>query len=599
MSIRSLVFASVAAGASAFAQPGVEYVVDLHGAASQTVDVTMHLRRWDKPHLEVHLPVWRPGRYEVLDPAGAVTDVRAAGQHGPLGIEKTGKATWRIDTSGTPEVAVSYRLYANELGSRTRHADETHAFLSGAATFLYCHERRGDPVRVVLSGPEGWIVATGLEQEGDDPRVLIAPDYDVLVDSPIEFGEHERTEFEARGVRFQVAVWGDAGAIPAKFHSDLKEICSAQTDLFGGFPARRYVFITHVSPGAGGGTEHLNSTVIQARPAVATDPKVYRGLLALASHELFHTWNVKQFRPDGIKPYDYQRENYTKLLWVAEGTTSYYDELLCVRAGVVDAKHYLESLAKAIDAEVRRPGGAVQSLEDSSFDAWIKFNRPSPNSVNTTVSFYSKGALVNLMLDVEIRRRTSNARSLDDVMRELYRRFPLDGPAYSSEDLLAILQDTAGGPFAEFFARFVRGTDPLPIAEYLAPLGLELHREPPEGGPTLAPYTGLDLKDQDGLAVVSAVRADGPAHAAGFIVDDQIVAIDGRRTRAADLDARLRGKHAGDVVTVTLFRRDHMITRSLTLADRPNGDLKIRRVKEPTPQQKAMYESWIGAAWPE
>lgn len=541
----------------------------------------------------------------MIDLAGAVSGVTATDRSGrSLPFEKVAKSSWRINTIGVDEVRVSYRLYANSLANRTRHIDDTHAFLSPAAVFMYCHELREEPLRVTLITPPEWRTATGLDPDPARPGAFLAPDYDTLVDSPLESGLHDLRTFEVAGVPHEIAIWGVPTAVPEKITTDFAKIAKVQHELFGSFPYTRYVFLTHVSPGAGGGTEHLNSTIIQTRPTVFDTPKDYRGFLALASHELFHTWNVKRFRPRGITPYDYQKENYTDLLWVAEGTTSYYDELLCLRAGVWELTHYLEGLGKLIDGQLSRPGGAVQSLTESSFDSWIKFNKPGPDSVNTTVSFYDKGALVNLLLDVEIRARTGNGKSLDDVMRELYRRFPLSGPGFTGDDLLVILHDLTASDFGPFFADYVSGTKPMPVAEALDQLGLEMKRgakkdaekDEASEGPEEA-YTGLDLKELDGAAAVTAVRSDGPAFAEGLIADDLIVALDGKRLRAADLVTKLKKYKPGDTVTLTYFRRDELRTVQIVLASRPRGELKVSKVKAPTPEQRAMFESWSGKKW--
>ncbi|MCC6951050.1 MAG: M61 family metallopeptidase [Phycisphaerales bacterium] len=592
-------FAMPATGASSASDAGrigVEYIVDLSKTRAQLVNIEMRIPAWEAPHLDVHMPVWRPGRYEVLDLAGGVRLFEAEDAAGnPLAWEKTEKASWRISTPAPGDIAIRYQLYCNSLSSRTRHADETHAFLSGSAVFLYCHERRAEPVRVTLDLREGWRVACGLDFEPGSDRVLLAPDYDTLVDSPIEAGIHDLHEFDVDGVQYQIAVWGRPDAMAAAFPGDVAKIATAQQKMFHGFPFNRYVFITHLAPGAGGGTEHLNSTVIGVRPSAATEPKDHRGSLALASHELFHTWNVKQFRPAGLKPYDYQRENYTTLLWVAEGTTSYYDELLCLRAGVWETKHYLESLGKTIDAELARPGRSLQSLEESSFDAWIKFNRATPDAVNSTVSFYSKGALVSLMLDARIRTLTSGAGSLDDVMRTLSSRFPHTAPGYTTADVLDAIRYVTGEDFTPFFNDFVRGTADLPINDALAIFGLEAVRE--GEGDEQRSYLGLDLRDADGLATVSVVRDDGPGPAAGINVDDQIVALNGQRLRAGELDSRLKQLKPGQIVTLHVIRRDLLREVRLSLASRPKSELKVQKKKDANPEQKAAFESWSGQSW--
>lgn len=599
----AFLFASFASTARdrAASEASVRYVVSLEARREQVVDVEMRVRDWSAPTLQVHMPIWRPGRYEVLDSAGGVRTLEATdGAGGPLGVEKTEKATWTIATPARGDVVVRYRLYANSINNRTRHVDDTHAFLSGASVFLYCHERRHDPLTVTMNLPEGWRIACGLDADPADAATLVANDYDHLVDCPIEAGVHTTRTLEIEGTPHEFVFWGRTDVVPESFYEEAAKVVRVQHALFGSFPYRRYVFMTHVGPGLGGGTEHVNSTIMQAKPTAFDSAKDRRNFMALLSHEFFHTWNVKQFRPEGLKPYRYERENYTKLLWVAEGTTSYYDELLCVRAGSWKPSHYLESLAKLIEEETTRPGAKVQSLESSSFDSWIKFNKPTPDGVNSTVSFYSKGALVSFMFDAAIRRDTANAKTLDDLMRLLNQRFPLASPgAYTTADLLGMLRELTGGDYASFFASYVSGTEPIDATEALATFGLEWKAEEikPDDDKGSRAWLGVDVRDAEGTAQVSSVRSDGPGAAAGLMVDDQIVAIDGIRVRAGDLDGRLKRLEPGTKVTLTFFRRDLMRTAELTVAERPARGRKVTRVKEPTDAQKAAYEQWLGQPW--
>ncbi len=593
-------FASAAADRVA-ASPRVEYSVSLESRHEQLVDIEMRVRDWAEPTLQVHMPIWRPGRYEVLESAGGVRSLDAVDASGAtLQVEKTEKATWTIATPARGDVTIRYRLHANSINNRTRHVDDTHAFLSGASVFLYCHERRNDPLTVTLRLPEGWRIACGMDAIPSDPSTLTASDYDQLVDSPIEAGIHTTRTLEIEGAPHEFVFWGRTDVVPESLYEEAARIVRVQHALFGSFPHRRYVFMTHIGPGMGGGTEHVNSTIMQAKPTAFDSPKDRRNFLALLSHEFFHTWNVKQFRPEGLKPYRYQRENYTKLLWVAEGTTSYYDELLCVRAGAWKPSHYLESLAKLIEEETTRPGAKVQSLESSSFDSWIKFNKPTPDGVNSTVSFYSKGALVSFMLDAAIRRDSGNAKTLDDLMRLLNQRFPLASPgSYTTADLLAMLRELTGKDYAPFFASYVGGTAPIDATEALATFGLEWKPEESKADdekPSRA-WLGIDVRDAEGTAQVSSVRADGPGAAAGLMVDDQLVALDGFRLRASEMDARLKRLTPGTRVTLTFFRRDALRTVELTAGEKPTQGRKLTRVKEPTPAQKAAYEQWLGQPW--
>lgn len=594
-----------AAGRQPLAPAIVEYTVTLDQPQTQMVDVAMLVRGWEARTLEVHLPVWRPGRYAVLDMAGGVRDVRATGPGGePLKIEKTQKATWVIQTPAPGDITVRYRVYANSLADRTRHVDDTHAFLSGSAVFMYLHERREAPLRVRVEAPEGWRTATGLARVPGESDVFTAPDYDLLVDSPLEIGKHDLIEFEVKGVPHEVAIWGRGDYGREQLKEDFARIVGATSDLFGDLPYERYVFLLHLTPRAGGGTEHLNSTIMQTSPTVFDSPGTYRNFLGLVAHEFFHTWNVKQFRPAGLKPYDYQRENYTELLWIAEGATTYYEHIILARAGLMEPGKCLEALAATIGEERARPGGSVQSVADSSFDAWIKFSRPSPDAANSTVSFYSKGELVNLALDMEIRRLTGNRVSLDTVLVELYRRFPLAGPGYTTRDVLMTIADLTGENLRPFFDRYVSGTEALPLEKLMQVSGLRLEREERkkrEGSEELEPepaYTGLRLRDADGLAVVTTVLSDGPAYAAGVNADDQIIALNGRRLRAGELEARLKKIRPGDPVRLTLFRADELREVEFRAGEKSPARWTLKPVKEPSDLQRAVYESWLGRAWP-
>ncbi|MCA9290656.1 MAG: M61 family metallopeptidase [Phycisphaerales bacterium] len=602
----------------------VVYTITLDRPQTQTIDLEMRLTDVSSPTIDVFLPVWRPGRYVVLDPVGTVRDVRAFdGRDGPLAVEPLDKTSWRITTGGARDVRLRWRIYANSIADRTRHVDDTHAFLSGSSVFFYDPDRRGHPVEVRVRAPADWRIATGLAPHPERPDTVIAPNYDVLVDSPLEIGLHDRLVFDVDGVPHEIVIWPpgaaayDADALVADFTTIVRE----ERSIFGAVPYDRYVFLLHVGAG-GGGTEHLNSTIMQTSREALEQPKRYRGFLALVAHEFFHTWNVKQLRPSGLRPYDYQRENYTRLLWVSEGTTSYYDDLVLVRTGLITTKRYLEIIGGSIAALRDRPGALVQSLEASSFDAWTKFNRASPDDVNSEVSFYSKGALVSLLLDLEVRRRTDGRASLDDVMRTLYARFPLSGPGFTPADVQATVETIAGGRFERFFADLVRGTATPDFDSALRTVGLELHFKPrpPDddrdtdtdrdeadhaaGTPRndeipRKAWLGATLATRSGRTVVTSIPSNGPAYDAGLNADDEIVALDGRRLDAADLEARLRSFAPGDVVEITLFRHDVLRTVRVTLAGRPDGSWVIRRRDGATDAQRAAYASWLHQPWPD
>ena len=606
----------------------VQYQVGFSAPQTQHVEIEMTIADVPAGELVLHLPTWRPGKYQILDSASALTAVEASTESGSaLGVRKTDKSTWRVDVAETGDVRIAYAVYANELNLRTRHVDTTHAFLSGSSIFLYSPAYRAEPLEVKFDLPEGWRLAGGLEQS--DASTLTAPNYDVLVDSPIEAGLHDLYTYQQNGKTYEIVVWPRGVTVSEEnLLEDFGEITSEHAQIFGREPFERYVFLVHASSGARGGTEHLNSTIMQtsveALEGSDERTKPYRRLLGLTSHEFFHTWNVKQLRPDGIQPYDYQIENYSTLFWVAEGTTSYYAPLTLARRERIKVKDYLSDLGDSIDAVRRRPGSRVQSVANSSFDAWIKFNRPNPNDVNTTVSFYRRGSLVSLVLDAWVRRESDGANNLDGALRTLYERHPLASGGFTESDLRQVLAELSGADPADLFARYVHGTEPLPLEEAMATFGVELYMKPPKKDdekdaekeddkeeaedanetsedPEVEPRAelGLVLSDRSGRTVVRSVLSDGPAYAAGLQPGDELVAIDGRRLSADDLEDRMKLYSPADVVEALVLRRDYIETFSVTLAERPQGKWSLKHMKDATDEQKANYKSWLEQDFPE
>jgi len=579
----------------------IEYTVSLEAPQTQTARIQMVVRNIAGDALDVALPVWRPGRYAVINPAGALHSLSARRGSGlALPVTKIDKTTWRVETRGVDEVEIAYTLYANSLADRTRHIDNTHAFLSGAAVFLYAPDRRDDPVAVHIHAPSGWKAATGLERAAEDPWTFLAANYDVLIDSPIEAGLHDSLSFEVDGVPHEIILWGAARYDGEKLKRDFAKIVKAQAELFGTIPYHRYVFLLHIGSGLGGGTEHLNSTIMQTSPRAFEDEDAYQRLLALASHEMFHTWNVKRLRPAALQRLDLSRENYTDLLWFCEGATSYYDELMVVRAGLNHPDAYLARLSEDIHQLRNRPGASVQSLAESSFDAWIKFNHPTPDDLNSTVSFYDNGALFSLLWDLELRKRTAGRATLDMLMREMYTMFPASGAGFTTADLIETSGRLSGTSFDAFFEKYVYGTAAYPFEEVAGVVGLHLGMDPGKNGRSVKPRLGLNLYDVNGGAGVRAVLSDGPAYAAGVLPGDEIVALNGRRFSSTELVNYVDGiLSPGDRVELHVMRRNRLHVIEFELGSAPGGRWRLTRAANPTTEQKLAYSSWLNHPWPE
>jgi predicted metalloprotease with PDZ domain len=319
----------------------------------------------------------------------------------------------------------------------------------------------------------------------------------------------------------------------------------------------------------------------------------YTRFLGLVSHEFFHTWNVKQLRPKGLYPYDYTKENYTRELWIAEGTTSYYGDLLLVRAGFRPAEKYLESLAGEIQGDRLRPGNRVQPVSESSYDAWVKFWKGTEQSYNAESDYYGKGDDVSLLLDLEIRKQTMNLRSLDDVMKTMFERFPLGGTGYTVEDFRKVAEEVAGTSLKKFFDSYVDGTEPLPWDTALGYAGLQI--VPKDS--IQKPWLGISTGDVGEKTRITRVTEGSPAYDAGLDIGDEILALDGTRVRAADLADRISNLKPRTTVTLTVFRSDRLREFTVRCDVPPVPTYKITRVAKPSDQQKAVYEGWLRSIW--
>jgi predicted metalloprotease with PDZ domain len=560
------------------------------------LDVTIEVTDVQAEYLDFVLPTWTPGSYLIREYARHVQELTATVGDHPATWHKRDKQTWRVQTSGADRARLCYRVYGNELTVRTNHVDDSHAHVIPAATFMYVDGAAQQPLTVQVSAPAGWEVTTGLDADGAHYR---AADYDQLVDSPFEIGQHRTLRFEVDGKPHRIVIWGRGDEDEQRLIADTRTIVETARDLFGGLPYEHYTFFLMLAgKNAGGGLEHRNSTSLLLPRFVFGSARSYERYLTLTCHEFFHVWNVKRIRAAVLGPFDYTQEAYTTLLWAMEGITEYYTDLLLARAGLLTPKRYLERLADDIVTLQQTPGRRHHSLECSSFDAWIKLYRPDENTINTSVSYYLKGAVVAALLDLEIRRRTDNERSLDDLLRYLFKTYPLDGPGIAERaGYLAALREVTGHDLSDFFAQYIGGTAELPYDDLLAAAGLKLTWDWKEkaingGGPR--PVLGIRGKHESGQIRVAAVLADGPAYRAGLSADDEIVAVNGYRvTDDAGLRERLNDRRSGDRVTLTIFRREEQRSIEVELAAASPDKLVIEPVVQPDDLQQRIYESWL------
>lgn len=565
----------------------INYQVSLSKPGSHLFEVELKINNWDKPTLDLKMPVWSPGSYLIREYAKNVQDFKAKDTQSQqvLNTEKISKNHWLIDTSNSVDITISYRVYANELSVRTNHLNYSHGYFNGAALFYYIPGYEQQAIRVKVVPPQAdWQVTTALPEV--ENNVYLAKDFDTLVDSPFEIGTHSLTEFEVLEKKHRLAIWGEGNLSIEQVSADIQKIIKVEADLYEGLPYDDYLFLLHLSSNGFGGLEHKNCcSLIYSRFGFRVTEK-YQRFLQLVAHEFFHLWNVKRIRPQALETFDYDQENYTTSLWFAEGATSYYDLLIPVRGGIYDGKTFLGFLSKEISKYLNTPGRQVQSLSESSFDTWIKLYRRDANSDNSQISYYLKGSLVCLMLDLLIRSRHQNKRSLDDVMRLMWQRFGQPEIGYTPEELEEVISTVAATDLTEFFQLYLQGTTELPLAEYLALFGLELQVITTDTVPDL----GIQLIDK---GVVKFVRQDSYAAEVGISPGDEILAINQIRVQTEEFNERLKDYQEGDKIDLTLFHQDQLRTVRVELASPQPSGYEIVPLKEPSQQQRENYQGWL------
>jgi predicted metalloprotease with PDZ domain len=561
--------------------PGVHYTLEFEGRNQQYFEVTAVFPTAGNDTLELMMATWTPGSYLIREYAQHLEALQARSDSGSLPLEKTAKNRWTLQARGADTVAIRYRVYSRGLNVRGNWVEADFAMLNGAPTFLTAvdgqHQRHD--VQIVL--PEEWghcVTALPTHSDGK-PCHFSAPDFDTIVDSPILAGNPTLYEFEVNGVPHVLANLGEGGVWDGdKSAADTQIITQEIADFWGTIPYEKYWYLNVIAE-SGGGLEHKASTLLITSRWNSRVEDSHKRWLGLVSHEFFHTWNVKRLRPLALGPFDYENEVHTHDLWIAEGFTSYYDDLLLKRAGLLDEDEYLKRLSSNIEGLQKTPGRHVHPLGMTSYDAWIKFYRRDENSKNVTVSYYTKGAVVAFLLDAEIRRATFGDQSLDDVMRLAYSRYSGER-GYTSPQFRDVASEIAGTDLSPFFATAVDSTAELDYQPALDWFGLAFsdkedddedeHSDDDDDDDKVA-WLGLHLSGDR----ISHVRRETPAHAFGFIVDDEIVALNGFRVTGGSWSERLKQYKPDDGAEVLISRRGELKTLVVTFGEEPETMMKL------------------------
>jgi predicted metalloprotease with PDZ domain len=567
----------------------ISYEVTFPEAQAHYADIEMNITGLAQNSLDLKMPVWTPGSYLVREFAKNLESFGVESSGKTIPFIKTRKNIWHINTTGVSAVKVKYRMYSFEISVRTAFIDVTHAFLSTSGMFLYPDGMLMHPSTIHIVPYKNWDkVSTSLETVNNDPFTRTAPNYDILFDSPIEVGNQDVFGFKAAGVDYEVAMYGGGNYDKERLKKDMAHIVELETAVYGENPNKHYSFIVHNYAKGGGGLEHLSSTVLGASRNNYNTETGYQGFLALVSHEHFHLWNVKRLRPIALGPFDYDNENYTTDLWIAEGFTAYYDNIIVNRTKLYSTDNYLGVLAADINIVENSQGAKIQPLSQSSYDAWIKAYRPDENSANTTISYYNKGSVAAFLLDLEIINDSKTKYCLDDVMKYMYNEYyKLKKRGYTDAEFKQGLEKFAGKNLDDFYKKYINGLAPIDYNKYLGYAGYKLTDEYADSNiPTLGIRTTTT-----GAIKVLAVSRGSAGWVDGINVNDELTAIDGQPI--ADPKNLAAGKKVGDKITVSVTRDGQSLQLPITLLRNNEFKYKIQSIDAPSAEQLAVRKKWL------
>ncbi|HEY0706906.1 MAG TPA: PDZ domain-containing protein [Polyangia bacterium] len=581
----------------------VRYHVSMPSPQSHELVVTMKIPAFADPtEVRIGMPAWAPGSYMVRDFARHVYDLEVRDERGrPLPLTRLDKQRWEIEAAGAA-VTVSYRVFAFEESVRTSLFDDQHAFWNGSSLFFYVEDELDRACEVEVSPRAGWRVSTALPPVARKKHTFLAASYDELADSPFEVGTHDLHTFRVGRTDFEVAIFGRTNADVERLLGDLRRVVAATGRLFGGFPFTRYLFIIHNLGARGGGLEHANSCTLDIAGLGFEDDKAYQRFAELAAHEFFHAWNVKRIHDRVLGPFDYERENYTRLLWFHEGFTEYMESIVLLRAGVIDGQTYLDDLAEEWPRYVSRPGRNTTPLSELSFEAWTKLYKPADNHTNRSVSYYEKGKWVAVILEVLLREATRGRQGVEDLFVSLWENFGQKNRGLDEEDIREAIASIAGQPFDDYFARYIHGTEELPVPAMLEKAGVSLTTLAPWEGDgadkvkrdRARAYLGVTWAPSGERATIRNVVPDSPAWQAGLTYGDEVIAVGGVRVNLSTVGKRVADHPPGSEVKLHFFRKDALRVARVVIGETPERRYEMVPSPRPIRGARAIRRAWLG-----
>lgn len=574
-------------------EPNLRYEVRMPEPQNHLFEVTLNISNWQELSLHLKMPVWTPGSYLVREYARHIQELEVinfeTGEK--INYQKISKNYWLIDNKINQNIQIKYKVFANELTVRTNELNLTHGYFNGAALFFYIPNLEHLSIIIKIIPPyTDWIISTALPKIEEEKNTFLATNFDTLVDSPFEVGKQKIYDFQVLGKNHQWVIYSEGNFDIQHIIEDTKKIIKTAVEIFKDLPYEEYFFLLHLSSGGFGGLEHKDCCTLNYPRFSLKNKDKYDRFMQLVAHEFFHLWNVKRIRPKELEKFDYDQENYTTSLWFCEGVTSYYDMLIPLRANIYKCKTFLKLLSNDLTKYFNTYGRHIQSLNDSSFDAWIKLYRRDAYSDNSQISYYLKGQFIALLLDLIIRENTHNKKSFDDVMVMMWQKFGKAEIGYTSNQLKEVIETIANTDLTDFFERYLNTTEELPFAQYFEPFGLEIK---PIMKELNTPYLGILLKSEAGKELITFVEAKSPAAQAGIDIGDELLAIDNWKVTAETLGDRLNDYQPNDLINVAIFHQEELKIIKVKLADSKPQNYQIKIKENLTNNQKILLNGWL------
>jgi predicted metalloprotease with PDZ domain len=589
-----VLFLFVFCGLAPAAETTMAFTVSMEDPHTHYYHVVLRCQGFTGETQNFKLPVWTPGYYLIMDYAKNVLNFKAEdGAGNPLDWAKTTKNTWQIKSGEADPLIIRYDVYAFSRSVADSYLDDARAFICPTGVFMHVDGHLDQPVSVAFRPNDAsHIISTGLDPAVGELNTFSAPNFDILYDCPVLIGSQEILHFDIQGIPHKIAIENLGNFDKEKFTADIQKVCEGAVRLIGEIPFQHYTFIMMES--GGGGLEHLNSMAVFYNPSGWENSAGYKRWLAFIAHEYYHLYNVKRIRPIALGPFDYDRENYTNMLWVSEGFSVYYEYLILRRAGFLTREEFFDRVQGFISAFENRPGRLFQSARESSFDTWLNFFNRNENSANTTISYYDKGAALGLLLDLKIRHETDNRLSLDDVMRTLYfDYYKKKKRGFTDAEFRDECERAAGCSLPEIFDVFVPTVQDIDYAKYFAYAGLEIdtsYQELP------GVFLGASTREQGGGLLITSVEWDSPAWEGGLSARDEILSVDGKKATSQSLQDTLSSKKPGDNLRIIVSRRGQRREIEVILTRKRERSFRIKPLSNPDALQLKILEDWLGAS---